>query len=568
MKKNFKKYMSFVLAFVFVFMGLVHSFAKDDANNTHKTTLHITKLQADSYKNGPVDHDGRELTLGTDTTTQDTVSNKLGTIVKGLDGVTFTYWKVTEDQLKNMMKTPSNYDTTEKVKTYINDNTSGTTTEASKDGGKVTVSGLEEGFYWFVESQKPETVSSAIAVPFGISLPLTNPENIGADGKKKESTPAGTLLMTDVYIYPKNVTGTLPEPDKTVDDVERKLSTKYVGEEITWFLQATVPAENIKDYKQFDLKDTLDPKLSYVKGQTVEVFYANKDGTTNKTDLTTTTDYTLTEPTEDKGGTLEVKLTEAGIKKLSDNFNKVTKEGKVFVKFKTTINSDAVMGEEIQNDYTLTFNNSSDTKTKKEKQPPQKPKVVTGGKKFIKTDDKDADVLALKDAEFVVKNTTNGKNGSMVKYLKQTTTNGTYKNEWVDDEKKATKFKSDASGKFEVKGLQYSEFTPKKWNGTTLVDDTANKVTNKYTLKEVTAPNGYALLKDEISFTIDANSYTTGETVKLKDNGEVKDSMRVKNKKLTIPQTGGIGSLIFVAVGVLVMGVAVFMMKRKNSEQK
>ena len=42
--------------------------------------------------------------------------------------------------------------------------------------------------------------------------------------------------------------------------------------------------------------------------------------------------------------------------------------------------------------------------------------------------------------------------------------------------------------------------------------------------------------------------------------------MKVENRNLTIPQTGGIGSIIFVVAGLMIMGLAAYKMKA-NKEQ-
>lgn len=570
MRKITKAIVSSFLAFAMIFAAVIPVFAVPGEEEGHTTTLHITKLQAENYPNPAQDHDGRQLELGEDANKEGTVSNKLGKVVKGLDGVTFTYWKVTEEQFKKMKSDPKSYDTVAKVKVLVG--TEGTTTDETKGGGlvdiKITTKEKPLEYYWFVESKKPENVSSAVAVPFGITLPLTNPKDVGANGKAAQGTPAGTILMTDVYIYPKNVTGDLPEADKTVDDVITKSNTKHVGEEITWFLQASVPAENIKEYIKFELSDTLDTKLSYVKGQNVEVFYSKPDGNSNKVDLFKGTDYEINEPSEAKGGKLEIKFTTEGIKKLSDNFVTVGNTGKVFVKFKTVINETAEMGKEILNDYTLTFKNNPNNEKDSERKPPYQPKVLTGGKKFIKTNDKDLDAKALDGAEFIVTNTLTLEGSQKVKYLKQTVeTSGSYKNEWVDEKDQATKFESKNGGKFEIKGLQYSKFTTQKWDGKILVND--KTITNNYALIEVKAPSGYAKINDPIKFEINETSYRLGNILSLEGTSDpITDHQQIMNKELTIPQTGGIGTIIFTVVGIAIMGVAVYAMKKRNAEEK
>lgn len=111
---------------------------------------------------------------------------------------------------------------------------------------------------------------------------------------------------------------------------------------------------------------------------------------------------------------------------------------------------------------------------------------------------------------------------------------------WQTNEASAFKFTSDANGAFEVVGLE---------EGT-------------YNLVETVAPTGYAKLTSPISFAVGPNTYSTGDIAYTP--GEALDAQSVNNVKVTIPQTGGIGTTIFTLVGISVMGLALIAMKRRN----
>lgn len=118
--------------------------------------------------------------------------------------------------------------------------------------------------------------------------------------------------------------------------------------------------------------------------------------------------------------------------------------------------------------------------------------------------------------------------------------------EWTTEDK-AVKFTSNKNGQFEVSGL----------------------LQGKYKLKEVKAPEGYALLSGKIEFEVNADSYSKGGDINYAvDQADKKDATKVINKKVTIPQTGGVGTIIFTVVGITLMGVAVYAMKRRNAEEK
>ena len=220
---------------------------------------------------------------------------------------------------------------------------------------------------------------------------------------------------------------------------------------------------------------------------------------------------------------------------------------------------------------------------------PTTPEVVNGGKKFVKTNQDQTERLA--GAEFYVKN----KAGQ---YLAIKTTNDTAKDDakkaldkaieeynamskeqqegtegtakkaeintlqetynkafieaaqqytWVNDEKQAIVLTSNAEGQFEIKGLEY---------GT-------------YYLEEKTAPKGYAKLNGPIEFEVKEGSYTSFDCDinYEQDQTQVKDAKCVANKKVSIPQTGGIGTVIFTVVGAMLMVGAAFALKRRKEDE-
>ncbi|MBO5171397.1 MAG: LPXTG cell wall anchor domain-containing protein [Oscillospiraceae bacterium] len=104
----------------------------------------------------------------------------------------------------------------------------------------------------------------------------------------------------------------------------------------------------------------------------------------------------------------------------------------------------------------------------------------------------------------------------------------------------------------------------------------------QYKLKETKAPSNYVLSSNEIAITIkdykdedingildskESQSTTEGDTqVPSTDNGLL--SITVENTKgFTLPRTGGIGTVLFTMVGIVLMGggvllIAVFLRKR------
>ncbi|MFI3086110.1 isopeptide-forming domain-containing fimbrial protein [Streptococcus sp. 2022WUSS037] len=208
---------------------------------------------------------------------------------------------------------------------------------------------------------------------------------------------------------------------------------------------------------------------------------------------------------------------------------------------------------------------------------PEEPEVITYGKRFIKTDDA-TDTNAVKKlvgAEFIVTNANgteflalkdrtvqeaainaykvaeaayvaavNKKETANIPTLKATR-DAAYEAmnmqwEWVTAQDKAFTFVSSADGKFEVKGLK----------------------AGNYKLVETKAPDGYALLTTPIEFVVGANSWTTATDTPIEGH------QRVENKKVTIPQTGGIGTVVFTVVGLSAMVFAFIALKKRQSEEE
>ncbi|HGI1810010.1 TPA: pilin N-terminal domain-containing protein [Streptococcus agalactiae] len=227
---------------------------------------------------------------------------------------------------------------------------------------------------------------------------------------------------------------------------------------------------------------------------------------------------------------------------------------------------------------------------------PSEPKVVTYGRKFVKTNQDGSERLA--GATFLVKNSqsqylarksgvaTNeahkavtdakvqldeavkaynkltkeqqesqdGKAALNLIDEKQTAYNeafakANYSYEWVVDKNAANVVKliSNTAGKFEITGLNAGE----------------------YSLEETQAPTGYAKLSSDVSFKVNDTSYSEGASNDIaydKDSGKT-DAQKVVNKKVTIPQTGGIGTILFTIIGLSIMLGAVVIMKRRQSEE-
>lgn len=387
----------------------------------------------------------------------------------------------------------------------------GTVVEGQTDSkGQITFKGLREGKYIIVEDKTKSTIAgkeelaNSKAVPVVVELPVYKAEG-------------GTFTTgaDALYVYPKN-TVDKPSIDKVVSE-DAKHDTALVGETKTFKVTSTMP-EGIKDYKVLKFTDKFSAGLTYTGKLVV------KNGATDVDPSNYST--TDTDPVGTKGAAISIAFKEDYIKTLSP-------KDVITITYDAVINEEAVMGAANPNDVKLTYGTNPDST--KEVKPNENPELHTGGAKFEKVDK--ATSAKLAGAKFVVTNEAGDK------YLKQTAASGTTpaKNEWVANKADATVFTSAADGTFEVKGLPYGK------KG----DDNATGET-KYKLVEVEAPNGYALLQQPVEFTISSTTYT----------GAIN---QVNNNKVTIPQTGGIGSALVIAAGVLVVGLG-FIAKRRSAK--
>lgn len=335
-----KRFLSLIIALVML-VGVFSPLTALAADGT--TNLKIHKVELDDFDGvTPKDHKGQELTL-------EQLGGKdyfNGKNPKWLEGVKFTYWKVTTEQLAEIEK--NNPKTVDQMQALIDAQDSKlaglnpTETAATDKNGLVTISNLADGTYYFVESETPANHTGAMAVPFKITLPIYDD-----NGAK----------MNDVNIYPKNTTDekdTTKELDKGANKAEThnvtitqngkdEVYTLDKGAKVPYIVKTPIPAGS----KEIILawSDRMSEGLTYNDDVVITATYGK-----NNEDLgLKAEDYTA----EKSGNGFVLKLTDAGIKKvLEKTLNKG--DGVKLIDGKTVYNK--VADEAAQNvEFTLKY---------------------------------------------------------------------------------------------------------------------------------------------------------------------------------------------------------------------
>ncbi|MEQ4564708.1 MULTISPECIES: SpaH/EbpB family LPXTG-anchored major pilin [Micrococcaceae] len=332
------------------------------------------------------------------------------------------------------------------------------------------------------------------SAPFLVSVPLTDPNN-------------KNNWIYDVNVYPKNsVTGA----QKTVTDAP---AVKF-GDQVNFTITGDIPNEAVID--GYKVTDKLDSKLTYV-GATATLV----DGTV----ITNGTDYTVA--FDAATNTVSVVFTPAGRLILAAH-----NTTSVQVVVNTTVNT---IGE-IENVAVVYPNAGSFTGTPGQPGGPiVTPPVVTkwGALTLQKVDQNGA---ALSGASFsVYANQADAKAGTNPINLGGKTT-----------------FTVAADGTLTLTGLRYSDWA----NGAAVAPGSADYRT--YYLVETTAPAGYELLAEPISFLINQASTAVGVDLQVKNIPS--------NGGFQLPLTGGVGTGVLYAAGaLLVVGAALLLVRSRRS---
>lgn len=392
-------------------------------------------------------------------------------------------------------------------------------TGATNGNYTATFNGLDYGYY-------------VVAVP-GATLANTSNEY-------------ATLVSVDSTNVNANIKGDLPTVVKKVqvDGTGKDATDAKIGDSLTFTLTSTIPDMSAYNTYTFNFKDTLSKGLTFGQVNSVKV---------GDTTLTKDTDYTVsTSEGSDKNTLLTVTMNDFKNKQQANAGKKIT------VTYTATLNENAVVGGAGNtNSAKIQYSNDPSTNGTGESEP-SKVRVFTYGFTVDKyTGDKyDNAATRLAGAEFTLA----PKNGTAISFVQVTagsaTANAVYRVAKAG-ETGTTTITTPANGKVVFQGLENGE----------------------YTLTETKAPAGYNKLASAIGVKVNGQNNgtdTTDATVTItynNDNGSSYNQtasngvIPVQNKSGAIlPGTGGMGTIAFTVIGVLVIALGVaWTLKRKNA---
>lgn len=391
--------------------------------------------------------------------------------------------------------------------------------DASNDKYTATFAGLDYGYY-------------VVAVP-GATLANTSGQY-------------ATLVSVGRANVTADIKGDLPTVDKKVQvgSTGKDITDAKIGDTLTFTLTSTIPDMSAYNTYTFNFKDTLSKGLTFGQVEFVKV-----EGVTDP--LTVGTDYTVTTPTA-SDNTLAVAMKDFKAKQQANAGKKIT------VTYTATLNENAVVGGHGNtNSATIQYSNNPSTDGTGESEP-SKVRVFTYGFTVDKYTGGSYDDTAtrLAGAEFTLA----PKNGDPMSFVQvnagSATANAVYRVAKAG-ETGTTTITTPENGKVDFQGLKNGE----------------------YTLTETEAPAGYNKLASAIGVKVDGRNDgtdNTDATVTItynNDNGSVYGEhasngvIPVRNKSgVTLPGTGGMGTIAFTVIGVLVIALGVaWTLKRKNA---
>lgn len=385
--------------------------------------------------------------------------------------------------------------------------TAATTISFSSTVTEATATVTDPGLYYVYCTSKPAKVTSVQSSL--AALPYFN------------GTEYVSVDQTEYNLAEKVSTSSV-SVDKTADKT-------YVGDNnktVTYTLKASTAGSIDNQLKKYAIVDTMDEGLTFNENSVVVKYDGAVDALTLGTDYSIEKNYTYTGKNGEATATFAVVFKSATLE--SKNFYDAKT---VVVTYTADLNEKAKLNTAIRNTDGLVYGNDSDTNFEPGKTSPD---VFTYGMKVVKVNGNDT-TQKLAKAKFQIFTDPEAKTPLTVK---------------VDDKNVNVVAETGANGEatFVLEGTT-----------TTFKFD----ATQTYYAKEIAAPTGYNLNSSVFTVSIDkSKEYTFVGNIADGDN------VAVANYPVTVPKTGGMGTMMFYVGGAALIacaGVLLFVLKRKKA---
>lgn len=381
-------------------------------------------------------------------------------------------------------------------------------------------------------------------------------------------------MVKDQKITPKgDVPGVEKEISTALDGTYKEVEDFGISDTVYYKWTGSMP-ENLGDFETYYYKfvDTLPVGISFK--QIEQIYIADKDGVCKKeiynrnihgTEIPQVKDAEI-KRTHTKGAyerdangkiteVIKSETVELEFANLKGLEYKISATEEIVVKYSATVNQDALIKTDMENNVKVVFDNNPNGEGRGETVPDEAHAFT-----FQISVDKFAEGNSdkkLKDAEFVLYyETTSG--DKVTKHYAQVVTSEMVKEEytidgevvtesnignvygWTTDKKQASVLTTDKNGYFRVGGLDAGVFY----------------------LEETKAPEGYNLMEEPVKVQI-TPTYTKNSkdvTVKYVVNDDEQDSevIQISNAAgATLPSAGGMGTVIFYSAGIVLVLISV-----------
>lgn len=351
------------------------------------------------------------------------------------------------------------------------------------------------------------------------------------------ATPAMLINVTDPAVT-INMKSSYPVVDKTADD-----QSTAIGDTVTYTLTSHVPDMTGYASYVFKFKDTLSAGLTF--GKITEVKVGDQT-------LAADTGYTLTQEEKNPNAiTIE-------ILKFINYKNQVGQP--IVVKYTATVNEKAVVGMNPNtNKATVEYSNEPSNPTIGVPSVPDVVDVHTFDftvNKYFMADQQKSPLSGVGFRLYTDKDCMNE-----VKVVRESAGDG--QNAAVYRKAKAgesgVEAITPASGKIQFKGLDAGTYYLKE----TTTPDGYNKLTGPITIEITPTYENEKLTKYEVRYT-----YNNKEVVVSSDRKDQSPTIEVENKSGTeLPNTGGIGAVIFTIAGVAILAVVMICSMRSKKRK-